>query len=188
MTAPKIFTVHVFKTVDGDRLLDVHYVAATSSAEAQARIASSHAEHLVGQCFITTDELEDTYGQCGVKTYVTSYRSGGPITDEEFAHWQRSMTRVCDRPDWIAPFPGREHHQDWCSAVVHPDARLIAASPKMLQALKTARDCILVDRTALADCHTAPDGSVDEDGASGLAEYDAALAEINAAIAEAEGS
>ena len=94
MPTPKIFTVHVFKLVDGARRLDVHYVAATTSAEAEKRIAASHAAHLAGQCFITTDELEEAYGHSGVKCYVTSYRSGGPITDEEFAHWQRAMTRA----------------------------------------------------------------------------------------------
>lgn len=48
------------------------------------------------------------------------------------------MHRVCDRPDWIEPFEGREHHADWCSGVVHPDMRLIAAAPDMLAALRRA--------------------------------------------------
>lgn len=48
------------------------------------------------------------------------------------------MTRVCDRPDWVAPFPGRDHHASWCAAVVHPDARLIEAAPLMLAALRRA--------------------------------------------------
>lgn len=45
------------------------------------------------------------------------------------------MERLCDKPDWIAPFPGREHHADWCSDVTHPDARLIAAAPEVIEML-----------------------------------------------------
>lgn len=45
------------------------------------------------------------------------------------------MHKLHERPDWIAPFPGRAHHADWCSDVVHPDARLIAAAPDLLAAV-----------------------------------------------------
>lgn len=48
------------------------------------------------------------------------------------------MHRLCDRPDWIAPFPGRAHHADWCAAVTHPDMRLLAAAPDLLEALQYA--------------------------------------------------
>jgi hypothetical protein len=48
------------------------------------------------------------------------------------------MHRLCDRADWIAPFPGRSHHADWCSDVTHPDMRLIAAAPDLLAALQAA--------------------------------------------------
>ena len=43
------------------------------------------------------------------------------------------MHRLCDRPDWIAPFPGREHHAAWCADVTHPDMRLMAAAPDLLE-------------------------------------------------------
>ena len=46
------------------------------------------------------------------------------------------MHRLCDRPDWIAPFPGRSHHSDWCADVTHPDMRLMAAAPDLLAALQ----------------------------------------------------
>ena len=52
------------------------------------------------------------------------------------------MHRLCDRPDWVAPFPGRAHHSDWCSDVTHPDMRLIAAAPDLLAALREA-ECAL---------------------------------------------
>lgn len=46
------------------------------------------------------------------------------------------MHRLCDRPDWIAPFPGRAHHASWCSDVTHPDMRLIAtANPSTILSL-----------------------------------------------------
>jgi hypothetical protein len=46
------------------------------------------------------------------------------------------MHRLCDRPDWIAPFPNRAHHASWCADVTHPDMRLIAAAPMLLEALR----------------------------------------------------
>lgn len=45
------------------------------------------------------------------------------------------MHKVCDRPDWIQAFPGREHHADWCAGLTQPDLRLIAAAPDLLAAL-----------------------------------------------------
>lgn len=47
------------------------------------------------------------------------------------------MHKLHERPDWIAPFKGREHHADWCSNVIHPDARLIAAAPDLLDVVQT---------------------------------------------------
>lgn len=69
------------------------------------------------------------------------------------------------------------------------NARLIAAAPELLEALRVARDCILLDRTALADTHMNPVTNTvdDEDGAEGLAQYDAVLSVIDAAIAKATG-
>lgn len=46
------------------------------------------------------------------------------------------MHRLPDRPDWIAPFPGRKHHANWCADVTHPDMRLMAAAPDLLEALQ----------------------------------------------------
>lgn len=57
------------------------------------------------------------------------------IEPSEPANGLMLMHRLCDRPDWIAPFPNRDHHFRWCAAVTHPDARLMAAAPELLEAL-----------------------------------------------------
>lgn len=52
-------------------------------------------------------------------------------------------------------------------------------------ALRAARACILIDRTALADAHFDHGlGRVDDDGQDGMDEYDAVLAQIDAALGE----
>lgn len=48
------------------------------------------------------------------------------------------LHKLHERPDWIAPLPGRAHHASWCATIAHPDARLIAAAPDLLAALQDA--------------------------------------------------
>lgn len=45
------------------------------------------------------------------------------------------MHKLHDRPDWIAPQPGREHHKSWHQLLTHPDIRLIEAAPDLLSAM-----------------------------------------------------
>ena len=65
-------------------------------------------------------------------------RFNAEITGDQY----NIMTRVPDRPDWIAPFTGRDHHADWCAAITHPDAVLIESAPDLLAMLVDAHDII----------------------------------------------
>ena len=58
------------------------------------------------------------------------------IEPSESMNGLQLMHRACDRSDWIAPFEGRKHHAHWCAAIEHPDARLMAAAPDLLNALR----------------------------------------------------
>ena len=56
----------------------------------------------------------------------------------------------------------------------------------LTEALKLARGCILMDRTALADAHMCPvTNEVDAEGRDGVADYDAVLSVIDAALSAA---
>ncbi|USE78940.1 hypothetical protein NDR89_20095 [Cupriavidus gilardii] len=70
------------------------------------------------------------------------------------------------------------------------NARLIAATPDLFEALHAARRLVAEDRASLFACHLNPrTGVVDDDlGKIALAEYDAVLAQIDAAIVKAVGS
>jgi hypothetical protein len=89
------------------------------------------------------------------------------------------LYRVHERPDWIAPESGREHHKHWHRLLTHPDARLIEAAPDLKERLQSAIDALdrLTDR-------------IDGTGFSYSEEFISALDEIDlgrAAIAKAEG-
>jgi hypothetical protein len=53
------------------------------------------------------------------------------------------------------------------------------------EALRVARDMIATDRHAFADCNVLPEGGFDADDAQVVADYDRALAQIDAALASA---
>ena len=84
--------------------------------------------HLVGgrpQYDLTVMDFDRWGMRCAIATLRDPAEDGMNI-----------MHRLCDRPDWIAPFPGREHHAAWCADVTHPDMRLMAAAPDLLEALQ----------------------------------------------------
>lgn len=58
-------------------------------------------------------------------------------------------------------------------------------STDMLAALIVAREFISTDRNSLSDNSTYPDGRMDPDDAAAVADYDAALVQIDAAIKQA---
>ena len=57
------------------------------------------------------------------------------------------MYRIHDRPDWIAPEPGREHHKHWHQLLTHPDALLSQDAPALLAEVERLR----AERDALRD-------------------------------------
>ncbi len=86
------------------------------------------------------------------------------------------MDRLCDKPEWTTPEPGREHHKRWYQMVTHPDARLMEAAPDLLSALKEVVRVIESNPPSITD-------TVWVTGNSPETLYDHCLA----AIAKAEG-
>lgn len=67
--------------------------------------------------------------------------NGATMSLRDTAHdGMNIMHKLHERPDWIAPFAGRAHHAHWCANVIHPDARLMAAAPKLLHCLRVICD------------------------------------------------
>ena len=71
-----------------------------------------------------------------------------------------------------AVLPGEEHNETWFRTIEHPDARLIAAAPDLLEALKELHATVLGECPALLN--------EDSGGDANLA------AKIEAALAKAE--
>lgn len=59
-----------------------------------------------------------------------------PVVRDLSRDGMNRLYKIHERKDWIKPFPGREHHADWCADVVHADMRLIAAAPVMFTTLE----------------------------------------------------
>jgi hypothetical protein len=76
-----------------------------------------------------------------------------------------------------------EHHAATASQALKRAIAAEAENARLREALQAARECIEMDRTALADTHMDPrTNQVDEDGQAGLDEYDAVLAQIDSAL------
>ena len=64
------------------------------------------------------------------------------------------LYRVHERPDWIKPEPGREHHKHWHQLLDHRDACLIEAAPELLAEVRRLTDKVadlLRDRAELRE-------------------------------------
>lgn len=61
----------------------------------------------------------------------------------------------------------------------------ISVEQQLLAACRAAREVIATDRQAFADCNVLPDGGFLADDAEVIAEYDQALAQLDAAISRA---
>jgi len=105
---PMIFTVLAFQLYEGKRRVRMHYVAAHTSAEAQARITQENLSHLTGQCFITTDEHEAAAGG-GCKLYISEYRSE-EVSDADLRSWMHRMARPSSDGSDTYPAAFRRFH------------------------------------------------------------------------------
>ena len=85
--------------------------------------------------------------------------TGGCLTVMDFVRWGMSGASVRFRVGGIMKpadsfgkvIPNREHHADWCQAIDHPDAHLIAASPDLYEACKIQHECGDPEKVSLYD-------------------------------------
>lgn len=120
------------------------------------------------------------------------------LTVMEFARWGMSnaqpafreiedgmdlLHKLSEKPNWITPILGREHHSDWCATIEHPDAVLIAAAPELLAALKEMLD--ITDQTEPEPCYC--DSASPCDDCLAYTDRRRFLRSVIAIIAKAEG-
>ena len=88
-------------------------------------------------------ELRGGNGDLSVMTFTRWGMSGAaPV----FWFWRGNLSDEPMRADKIATtLKGREHHKSWRQDIDHPDARLIAAAPDLLEALKVAQLWLSID-------------------------------------------
>ena len=89
-----IFTVFVWRIVEGKRKLESHFVAGFDSKDAEHRIKESDAAHLKDEAFIMTDECNNMHSNPAVRLYTTHVMNADNVSDEEYTTWLRTMTRA----------------------------------------------------------------------------------------------
>jgi len=98
----KIFSILDFKHDEqGDRRCHLHYVAATSSAEAES--VFRRADVQTEETYIITDDIIAMGRNPAVVTYASSLREDGPITDADHQRWVSVMTRAYREAGELTP-------------------------------------------------------------------------------------
>lgn len=109
-------------------------------------------------------------------------------TVDSAAALARTITDATSREPVVTRIEFAPGHEDvrLTDDAIAAKLRLMKAAGQLRDALVAARALIWTDRQSLSDTHMDPvTNEVDEDGAEGVAEYDAVLAQIDAALAEA---
>ena len=118
--------------------------ALEASKASQAKAKRENAKHTPGPWRWEFNAEHKSVHLCGGRpmfdlTVMDFYRwgMGGavPRFRDTAEDGMNLMDRLCDKVEWIAPEPGREHHKSWHQLVTHPDARLMASAPDLLDAL-----------------------------------------------------
>ena len=82
-------------------------------------------------------------------TVMEFRRYGMTAAAPVFWHWD--YDKLVGRPqradELAVAVEGREHHASWFADISHPDARLIAAAPDMLQLIKDIEESLTADGT-----------------------------------------
>jgi hypothetical protein len=87
-----IFTViDFYRDEQGNRRIHLHYVAATSSAEAQA-VLHDDRNITPTEAYITTDEYVGLTQNNAIAAYASNMGRDGIITDFEHGAWIKTMT------------------------------------------------------------------------------------------------
>ena len=85
---------------------------------------------------------------------------------------------------WSVPRADRRNARKKSEHIAN--AKLIAAAPVLLEALRIAREHIQIDRNSFKEAHSFPDGFMEREDQAILKRLDQKLAVIDAAIAKAE--
>lgn len=94
METPKIFDIIVFNHRNGLRCVDVHHVAAFTSAQAEELYLSFHRDHACdGGTYIMSDDCAERHHNPAARLYVNSDRNQCHISDTELIAWINRNTR-----------------------------------------------------------------------------------------------